>query len=340
MKPVFLERCDPLPQSPLAREPERAPQRLRIALAGYGVVGQALAQRLTEHERLHIAAILVRDAQRPRAVAPPAPLTTDRRTFLAVPADILVEVTSCETTGALLSEHALARGVHVVSASKRVVSACRSALTQAGAASGGRLLYSAAVGGGAPVLETVAAARERGEVRSFAGILNGTVNYILDRLARGDGFASALADARRAGFAEEDPTQDLSGADASAKLRLVAAAAWGCDPAEVDVDAESLDDAAIERIEASEERWIQLAEVDGREGKIAARVRLVPRRLVDSLPYVPDEWNCAAVTLVDGTVFRCRGRGAGGAPTAEALHSDLTALLDPVAERLQHSLPC
>ena len=340
MKPAFLRRSDFLPDAAPARGPSAPPRPLRVALAGYGVVGQALAERLEREPRLNIAAILVRDAARPRAVAPPVPLTIDRRTFLAVPADILVEVTSCEATGALLSEHALARGVHVVSANKRVVSACRSALTQAAEGRGSRLLYSAAVGGGAPVLETVAAARRRGPVTGFAGILNGTVNYILERLARGCSFAEALAEAQCAGFAEENTAEDLSGGDASAKLRLVAAEAWGCDPAAIAVEAEPLDEAAVERIAASGERWIQLASIERQGDRIDAKVRLAPRRLVGTLPHVPDEWNCAAVTVANGTVFRCRGRGAGGGPTAQALLSDLAALLDPVADRTQQSLAC
>jgi hypothetical protein len=191
-----------------------------------------------------------------------------------------------------------------------VVSTCWTLLAEAAETGGGRLLHSAAVGGGAPVLETVADARERGDVVAVDGILNGTVNYILERLGRGAGFREALAEARLAGFAEENPAEDLSGADAAAKLRLIAAEAWGCDPAEVDVAAEPLDEAAVERIAASGERWIQHARVEHREGRIVAEVSLRPRRTVATLPHVPDEWNCAAVKLADGTVFRCRGRGA------------------------------
>ena len=313
---------------------------MRIALAGYGVVGQALAAKLAGDPDFALVAILVRDPDRARAFAPPAKLTADRRAFLAVPADIIVEVTSCDATGALVSEHALARGVHVVSASKRVVSACRTALVEAAQAGGGRLFHSAAVGGGAPVLETVAEARARGEIRSVDGILNGTVNYILERLGRGAGFREALAEARLAGFAEENPAEDLSGADAAAKLRLIAAEAWGCDPSSVDVSAEPLDEAAVERIAASGERWIQLARIERREGRIVAEVSLRPRRTVETLPHVPDEWNCAAVRLDDGTVFRCRGRGAGGAPTAEAIVSDLHRLLDAQAVAPQRSVSC
>ena len=309
----------------------RRPRARTIALAGYGIVGQALAARLAGDPRFHIGAILVRDPQRQRAFAPPVPPGADRRAFLAAPADILVEVTSCDRTGALLARRALERGTPVVSASKRVISRRGAALARAAGASGARLLHSAAVGGGAPVLETVAAARSRGEVRSVAGVLNGTVNFILDRLGRGRGFVDALSEARLAGFAEEDPSEDLSGRDAAAKLRLIAAAAFGGDPAAIAVDIEPLDEAAIVRIGASGERWVQLARLERRRGRVDAAVRLVPQREVDALAPLPDEYNGVAVTLVDGTVFRCRGRGAGGAPTAESILSDLERLIE--AER-------
>ena len=334
MKLAYKEKFEkPVPLA-AARPP------LRISLAGYGVVGQALALKLDGDEDFELVAILVRDADRARIIAPPVPLTTDLDAFLAVPADILIEVTSSDATGALISEHALSRGVHVVSASKRVVSACRTTLAEAAEAGGGRLLHAAAVGGGAPVLETVAEARGRGAVVAVDGILNGTVNYILERLGRGAGFREALAEARLAGFAEENPAEDLSGADAAAKLKLVAAEAWGCDPASVAVATEALDEAAVERIGASGERWIQLARIERREGEIVAEVSLRPRRTVETLPHVPDEWNCAAVRLDDGTVFRCRGRGAGGAPTAEAILSDLHRLLELQADVPQRPVSC
>jgi homoserine dehydrogenase len=328
MKPVFLNSLD----QAVADAPPPRPRN--IALAGFGIVGQALAARLAGDPRFRIGAVLVRDPNRRRAIEPPVPLTADRRAFLATSVDILVEVTSCDRTGALLAERALERGTSVVSASKRVVSASGTALARAAETGGARLLHSAAVGGGAPVLETISAAQARGPIRSVVGVLNGTVNYILARLGRGGSFADALAEARLAGFAEEDPSEDLSGRDAAAKLRLIAAAAFGGDPASVEVRVEALDGAAIERIGASGERWIQLGRLERTGETIEAEVRLVPQSLVDALPPLPDEWNGIAVTLADGTVFRCRGRGAGGAPTAESILSDLERLVE--AERL----PC
>jgi homoserine dehydrogenase len=298
------------------------PRPLRIALAGFGVVGQALAENLKTRTGYEIVAILVRDPARPRAARPPVPLTADRKAFLETPADILIDVLSCAETGALLSEWALGRGVHVVSASKRVVSGCLPLLRAAAGGSGAELLYSAAVGGGAPVLETVAAARSRGEIVSVEGVLNGTVGYILTRLAAGQGYADALAQARLAGFAEEDPSEDLSGADAAAKLRLIAAEAWSADPRTVDVETQALDKAAVARIESSGEPWVQLARVT----RDAASVTLVPLRLAPQLPPVGDEANCAVVTLADGTLLTCSGRGAGGDPTSASILTDLARL--------------
>src|SRR6187399_164382 len=139
MKPAFIGKEEREAAFPAARPP------LRIALAGYGVVGQALAAKLDGDPDFELVAILVRDAKRARTVEPEVAPIADRRAFLAVSADIIVEVTSCDATGALVSEHALSRGVHVVSASKRVVSTCWTLLAEAAETGGGRLLHSAAV---------------------------------------------------------------------------------------------------------------------------------------------------------------------------------------------------
>lgn len=319
----FKAQTLPLPEQAQARC--RPP--LRIALAGFGVVGQSLCSKLAGDPRFEISSILVRHPERERAIAPPVPLTSDLRAFFAQDADVLVDVLSCDKTGATVSGWALARGQHVVSASKRVISSRHSSLTQTALRSGAKLLHSAAVGGGAPILETVAGARGRAPIEAVAGVLNGTVNFILTRLARGDSLDEALFQARLAGFAEEDPSEDLSGADAAAKLRLIAHEAWGLDPAALDVRTEPLDRAAAEHIAASSERWIQHASLTRTGDRIEAEVALRPWREVESLPQVDDEWNCVAVSLADGSVVRCLGPGAGGAPTAESILSDLSLLL-------------
>ncbi|MFN3725659.1 MAG: homoserine dehydrogenase [Allosphingosinicella sp.] len=296
---------------------------LRIALAGYGVVGQALAERLRAEPGFEISAILVRRPELSRGVAPPVPATGDLDAFLAAPVDILVDVLSCAETGARLCGELLPRGIHVASASKRVVSSRHALLHAAARRGGARLLHAASVGGGAPVLETVAEAAARGAIARVSGILNGTVNFILTRLAEGRDFDDALAEARGAGFAEEDPSEDLSGADAAAKVKLIAALAFGLDPALLSVAVEPLDRAAAERIRTSGERWIQLARVERVGDFLSASVRLCRRSAVPALPPVDEEWNCVLVELASGETARCSGPGAGGFATADSILGDL-----------------
>lgn len=316
-------RCSP---SPVVGAPLAHVRPVTIAIAGYGIVGQALVERLHGDPAFRIQAILVRDASRERRVAPPCPVTTDRRALLAGNPDILIDVLSCAETGALLSEWALARGIHLVSASKRVIAGCHDALERCASGSGAHFLYDAAVGGETPILETVASAAAEGPIASISAVLNGTVNFILDRLAHGLSFEAALKDAQAAGFAEEDPTEDVSGADACAKLRIIAATAFGGSPTDYDFKAEALDAATATRIARSGERWVQLARIEQVAGRVTGSVTLQPRSAVGALPAVEREWNCVLVTGEDGFSRAVAGRGAGGNATAGALIADLARL--------------
>ena len=310
-----------------ATELVRAPRPLRLSIAGFGVVGQALAERLRDEAAFEIRAILVRDIARERAVPPPVPLTASRADFLAVSTDVIIDALSCEETGSLLCNAVLPTGVDIVSASKRLISADHGRLADAALQGGSQLLYSAAVGGSATVLETVDRARASGEIVEVVGVLNGTVNFILQRLFQGAEFNEALREAQARGFAEENPEADLSGSDAAAKLRLIALRATGVCPPAAEVALQRLDADAAEHIRASAERWVQVARaIRGSDG-LEASVTLQPLREVAELPAILDEWNCAAVRLADGRIYRCVGRGAGGAATAEAIVADLYELL-------------
>ena len=187
--------------------------------------------------------------------------------------------------------------------------------------------YSACVGGGTPMLETVDAVRASGQdIVAVRAVLNGTVNYLLDRLAEGGDFASCADAARAAGFAEADMSQDLSGADAATKLRLIARHAFGPGLRDIAVDSEPLDTARIADICRSGERWVQLATLAQDGGDIVARIRLVPMSSIDEFPVLPDEWNALELTTASGERHLVTDRGAGGAPTAESLFGDLVRL--------------
>jgi homoserine dehydrogenase len=296
---------------------------VRVAIAGYGVVGQALAERLRTEPGFEVVAILVRDVSRSRQVPPPVPLTSDLRAFLEVEADITVDALSCEETGAFLCNAVLPKRRHVVSASKRVISAGHGRFARLAEANQVRLLYSAAVGGSACVLEMTDRARAAGQIEEFTGVLNGTVNFILNGLHAGLSFEEALREAREAGFAEEDCDFDLSGADAATKLRLVAQRGFGVHLQEQEVETEALDASALARIAGSTERWVQVSTLVRTSDGIEARVTLEPVGNSPLIAALPGEWNGATVRLANGQTFSCEGRGAGGAATAEAITADL-----------------
>lgn len=311
--------------------PVGRPRRIRIGVAGFGTVGQALAERLRAEARFELGPILVRDVEKPRHNIAPAALTRNADDLVDACPDIVVDAMSCEHAGAALCERLLEQGIDVATASKRLVSTSGERLATACNAGGARLAYSAAVGGGATVLETIERARASGDIVEISATLNGTTNFILGELAGGRSLADALAEAQRAGFAEANSDFDLSGADAAAKLQIIAHHAFDIAPGTLPVATEWLDADTAARIAASGERWVQLARITRSAGAVSASVTLVPLPEVPDLPFGPGEWNGVLIGLADGSSRHCLGRGAGGAATAEAIVADL---YDLVAARL------
>jgi homoserine dehydrogenase len=304
-----------LPPAPFQQSPP-----LRIALAGFGHVGQALKARLRGEPRFKLVTILVRDAQKPRGNAPSI-LTEDVDQFMGAEPDILVDAMSCANASRSLILRQLAAGRHAVTANKKlfVDGAADFRIVASGRA---RLLNSAAVGGGAPVLETIARARRHGAIREIEGVLNGTVNFLLDRMSQGTAFDAALEEARRAGLAEADPGEDLNGKDVVAKLRIIAAAAFDHE-GEIDVHVERLDADMIAQLQMNSERWIQLATLVRTGDAVAADIVLTPANLVPHIPLLRGDRNFVAVHGEHGGTWTASGRGAGGLPTAEAIIADL-----------------
>ena len=305
----------------LPDRPRPGPARvLRVGLAGCGVVGGGVLSRLLGDPRFEVVGVLVRDSARPRDVVIPARLAlSDPAALLAREPDILVEAISDASTGLALIRAALARGVDVVSANKQAVGADLPALVALAGASGARLHYSACVGGGAPLIETVRRARAHGAVVRIEAVLNGTCNFILNRLSEGLALDAALTAARAAGFAEADPSADLTGLDAGAKLAIL-----GHEARQGRLTAEVARETLGPDVELPQGRIRQLARLDVRTGEVG-----VVLRAVDGDPLfadLPDEWNALRVTTGDGRVFTARGRGAGRVPTTESVWADLAEL--------------
>ena len=313
----------PGPEIAIARPRIAQSRPLRVALAGCGVVGGGVLPRLLADPRFEVVGVLVRDPAKARDVAIPSGLAlSDPAALLAREPDVVVEAISDASTGLALIRAALSRGVHVVSANKQAVGGDLAGLTALAESAGARLLYSASVGGGAPLIETVRRAALQGDIVRIEAVLNGTCNFILNRLAEGGDFETALTAARDAGFAEEDPTADLTGLDAAAKLAILAHEGSGRPLRIDDIARQTLAADAI--LPAGRVR--QIARLDLVSGRTGVAFEAVDDDALFAV--LPDEANALRVTLADSRVFTATGRGAGRRPTAESVRADLEDLIE------------
>lgn len=295
---------------------------LKVVVAGCGVVGGGLLSRLLPDSRFEVVGVLVRDPKKQRDVAAPAELfTNDVDALLAKKPDLLLEALSEGEAGHALIRRALEAGCDVVSANKQAVARDPAGLQALAAANGCRVAWSASVGGGSPMIETLRAARAAGPVAGFEAVLNGTVNFMLERLSAGAAFGDALADARAAGFAEEDPSADLEGHDAAAKVKLLSFEAFGRSPDDLPCDV--LD--AATPLGATPVR--QIGACFERGGDLDAYVRL-DGELEDALFLsLNGERNALKVYGQDGRVWTCKGRGAGRWATTESVLADVADVM-------------
>ncbi len=326
---------------PQAREFHRA-GTLRVALAGCGVVGAELLRALHRHGaeigasrgvHLEVVRVLVRDAERDRDV----PLSRDSFTsdvdeFIASDADVVVEAIGGLDPAARIARAALARGAHFVTANKALVATEGTALAALASEQGVALRFDAAVGGGVPALRLIESALGGARPRVVRGILNGTSNFVLTLLENGVPLEGALAEARRRGFAEADVTRDLDGRDAADKIAIVAWRAFGVAPERVRVRRRGL--------YPDPTRLVELARAVGGRLRLVAECALVDDGVVACVePTVVDPAGAFGRTVYEGNRIEvdagwsapltAAGPGAGGAPTATALLSDLLAPFAP-----------
>jgi homoserine dehydrogenase len=226
---------------PQAKSPEpgtesretRAQSPLKVALLGFGTVGASVARILVERpelaNRLTLTHVFNRDVSRKRAdwVPPSVVWTENFDEVLAGAPDVVVEVVGGVTPAREWVGQAIERGVSVVTANKMLLAAHGPELLRAASGAGVRIRFEAAVGGGVPLIHGVREGLAGDALTGVAGILNGTCNYILSRMsATGEAMDIVLADAQRLGYAEADPTADVDGFDAAAKLVVLAGIAF------------------------------------------------------------------------------------------------------------------
>jgi homoserine dehydrogenase len=307
-----------------------ARRRLRVALLGLGVVGAGVYERLRQRPDLFdVVSIAVRSPARHAQRGVPAELlTTDPWAALAADADVVVEVLGGVAPAAEVLLAALHDGRRVVTANKAALAAHYARFAPFLAGPAPRLRASASVGGAVPVLEALDALQAGGpgapRLASVRGVVNGTCNYVLDRLADGLDLATAIAEAQAAGYAEPDPTFDVSGHDAAHKLQLIVARATGGLAGAVEVQGLDEHTAAAQRDAVAAGRRLKLV---ARWNGEVARVGLESLPADDPLAAARAEENVVEFALADGTVCRVAGRGAGRAPTTTAIVADLLDVL-------------
>jgi homoserine dehydrogenase len=297
-----------------------------VVILGLGTVGFGVYQRLLAFpEQFRVLAILVRDRKKYENAGVPTELlhTTVESLGELRPTLVLDALPGVEPSGAFVESY-LSKGIDVVSANKTVIADRGASLERLAQTSGARLRYAAAVGGSAPMLELVSSAGERGEIESIAAVLNGTCNFVLDRCAEGAAPKDAVAEAQRCGFAETDPSDDLSGRDAQRKLKILAWQGFGVTLDTVPLQAltENVAKQAHEAARAGM-KLRQVARISREGNRVGAAVVFEPVEPRSLFGALKGEWNALEVKYASGEVVTLHGRGAGRWPTSEAVMADV-----------------
>ena len=306
---------------------------LRIALFGFGTVASSVARILVDSrpEGLELTHVYVRNIVRRRADWVPSNVvwTEDADALLASNVDVVVELAGgLEPAGGWV-RRALQAGKSVVTANKKLIAAHGAELEGLAAASGGHLKYGAAVAGGVPVIPGLEQGLAGDRIQRIEGILNGTCNFILSKMQEGADYAPVLADAQAKGYAEADPTEDVGGFDARAKLAILMRLAL-----RVEVDPAEIEPQPITKIAAVDFSYArdlgctirQIARADHTSDQIAATVGPMLVDLHSPLAWSRGTENMVVFSGKYGGDVVFSGHGAGGHPTAVAVVSDLLAL--------------
>jgi len=312
--------------------------KVKVGVLGAGTVGGALVQRLLlDRDQirdkagvdLELKLVAVKHLDKPRPFdLPPDRITDQAMSVVSSPGiDVVVEaIGGLEPTGELLLT-ALRSGKPVVTANKELVATRGEELFEAANRSGVPLMYEAAVGGGIPVIRPLTESLAGERIDRVSGIVNGTTNYILTSMANdGRSFAEALEEATALGYAESDPSDDVSGRDAAFKTAILARLAFGEWVAPWQVECQGIE--AVSREDIAEAalagKVIKLIGIAEREGEnVSARVSPIALDVDHPLAGVDGVTNAIFVEgpAIGRLLFT--GPGAGGQPTASALLGDL-----------------
>ncbi|MBY9075621.1 homoserine dehydrogenase [Nocardioides sp. WL0053] len=318
---------------------------LRLALLGCGSVGSQVVRLLREQADdltarvgapIELVGVAVRRPELQRDADVPAHLLTTDAAGLVSRGDIdlVVEVIGGIEPSRSLILTALENGASVVTANKALLAEDGSTLFAAAEKAGRDLYYEAAVAGAIPILRPLRESLAGDKVRRVLGIVNGTTNFILDKMdTSGAGFTEALEEAQDLGYAEADPTADVEGYDAAAKAAILASLAFHTRVTAADVYREGISDVTASDVASAREmdsvvKLLAICELtDGPDGpSVSARVHpaMIPRS--HPLASVREAYNAVFVESEAAGQLMFYGPGAGGAPTASAVLGDLVTV--------------
>jgi homoserine dehydrogenase len=312
-----------------------------VALLGYGTVGASVSRMLAESgdeieratgHRLRVVRALVRDTRKERGFpADDGVLTTD---FAAIRDDPSINVVAevmggLEPAGGYVRE-LLRAGKPVVSANKQLVAREGAELFATASAAGVQLRFEASVCAAIPVVKVLRESLIATNVHRILGIVNGTTNFILSRMERGGSYADALAEAQELGYAEADPSDDVNGADAAAKMAILATVAFGSRVAIDAVETRGITEIEPAHVAAAADlgmvvRLVGIATLADE----AVDVRVQPAFVARSHPLAAVDGAFNAVMLQGDAIreITLEGPGAGGTETASAVVADLVSVV-------------
>ncbi len=302
---------------------------LRIALLGCGTVGGGVFELLAKYpEKFEIVGVLNRERDRALAAGIPEHLIeNDAERLFAKEHDVVIELIGGTDAAGEFIERSLRSGRSVVTANKALLTERPGKFTAIAAETGASLLYSASVGGALPAFELIG--KNTDDIAAVTCILNGTCNFICERLAAGEDIDPAVAAAQAKGFAEADPTLDITGTDAAQKLSLLAKNAFGADIPVAAIERKGIEDLTPEafREAASRGRTIRLiGEITRTDDGVKCSV--APREVAADGVFgtVTGAGNCLVIRESDGRERVIKAAGAGRYPTAESVIADVFEL--------------
>jgi homoserine dehydrogenase len=315
---------------------------VKVALLGCGNVGSHVARLLLEAPDdlaarvgapVQLMGIGVRHPDAERPGIDPTLFTKDSEALVRSGVDVVIEVIGGIEPAKSLLLAAFASGASVVTANKALLAAHGQELYAAAERAGVDIYFEAAVAGAIPIIRPLRESLVGDEITTVMGIVNGTTNFILDKMTTDHlSFSEALAQAQELGYAEADPTADVEGYDAAAKASILASLAFHTEIAGADVHREGITTITVEDIESARAqgfviKLLAVATLSG-EKEDSVSVRVHPTMLPESHPLasVRGAYNAVFVESRNAGRLMFLGPGAGGSPTASAVMGDLVTI--------------